>query len=50
MIAIGRDEKLGRIIGSIMPDNRGMQKLCKQLGFRLRHNAQEMLVNAEIEL
>jgi len=50
MIAIGRDEKLGRIIGSIMPDNRGMQKLCEKLGFRLRYIAQEMLVNAEIEL
>ena len=35
---------------TVQPNNRGMQKLCKKLGFRLRHIAQEMLVNAEIEL
>jgi acetyltransferase len=47
MVAIGRDEKLDRIIGSILPDNRGMQKVCEKLGFQLRYDSQENLVLAE---
>jgi acetyltransferase len=50
MVVIGRDEKIGRIIGSILPDNRGMQKVCEKLGFRLRYDTAESLVKAEIEI
>jgi acetyltransferase len=50
LVTIGRQERLGRIIGSIMPDNRGMQRACEKLGFRLRNLVQERLVRAEIEL
>jgi acetyltransferase len=50
MVAIGRDEKLSGIIGSILPDNRGMQKVCEKLGFQLRFDSDEKLIKAEIEL
>jgi acetyltransferase len=50
MVAIGRVEKLGRIVGSIMPDNRGMQRVCEKLSFHLLNVSRERLVKAEIEL
>src|SRR5262249_14843728 len=50
LVAIGRQERLGRIIGSIIPDKRGMQRTCEKLGFRLRNLVEERLVRAEIEL
>ncbi len=50
IVAIGRDEKIGRINGSILPDNRGMQRVCEKLGFRLRNDSQERLLKAELGL
>ena len=35
LIQVGRDEKVTRIIGDILPENNGMQHLCEKLGFRL---------------
>jgi len=50
LLEVGRQEKLGRIIGHILLDNRGMQRVCEKLGFHLRYVAQEGQVKAEIEL
>jgi acetyltransferase len=35
LVDIGRDEKLDRIIGYILPENHAMQHLCKKVGFTL---------------
>ncbi len=37
LIAIGRNEKLARIVAYILPSNRGMQVVSKKLGFKLRY-------------
>jgi acetyltransferase len=50
LIQIGRDEGLLRITASILPENRAMQRLCEKLGFRLRHDDREGVVEAWIEL
>ena len=50
LIQVGRDERLQRITASILPENRAMQRLCEKLGFRLHHNYQELVVQAEIDL
>jgi acetyltransferase len=50
LVQIGRREKLCRITGDILPDNRGMQKVCEKLGFRRSYVAEEGVVKAEIEL
>jgi acetyltransferase len=36
LIAIGRDERLERVIADVLPDNRDMQRVFKQMGFRFR--------------
>jgi acetyltransferase len=38
LLEIGRQEGLERIIGHILPDNYGMQKVCKKLGFGLNYD------------
>jgi len=50
LVGIGRDEKLQRIIADILPENRGMQLVCKKLGFRLRTVWDEGVVKAELDM
>jgi acetyltransferase len=39
LVQIGKQEKLSRIIGHIIPDNLPMQRVCKKLGFDLHYDA-----------
>jgi acetyltransferase len=50
LVDIGRDEKLSRIFGEILPENRDMLRVCDKLGFRRQYSAEEGVVRAEIEL
>jgi acetyltransferase len=50
LIQFGRDEKLQRLIGDILPENRGMQEVCKKLGFRVEYSLEDELMKAELEL
>jgi acetyltransferase len=40
LIEIGRNERLERLVGSVLPENHAMQHLCKKLGFVLRHDGE----------
>lgn len=35
LIRIGREEKLARIVGTVLPENRAMLHLCREAGFHL---------------
>lgn len=50
LVDIGRQEKLTRIYGDILPDNRGMLKICDRLGFRRQYSAEDGVVRAAIDL
>ena len=51
LIGIGRDERLRRITADILKENRPMQQICRQLGFRLHQEEDDpTLVRAEIDL
>jgi acetyltransferase len=50
LVQIGRAEKLTRITGRILPENRDMQHVCEKVGFHLRHPPGEAEVEAEIGL
>lgn len=50
LVQIGRDEKLGRIVADILPENRGMQTVCGKLKFQLTQEPGEPVVKAVIEL
>jgi len=50
LVRIGRQEKLNRIIGHILPDNIAMQRISKKVGFDLHYDADEGEWKAEIIL
>jgi len=50
LVQIGRNEKLDRIIGYILPENHRMQRLCKKAGFELHHALEASELKAHIEL
>ena len=50
LVRIGRDERLDRIVGDILPENRGMLRVCEKLGFRRHYSIDTKVVRAELEL
>jgi len=50
LVEIGRDEKLTRIFGEILPENRDMLRVCDKLGFQHKYSAEDHVVRAEIAL
>jgi acetyltransferase len=50
LVEIGRAEKLDRIVGHILSENRDMQQICRKAGFRLRHTPGASESEAELEL
>lgn len=50
LIEIGRDYKLDKIVGYILPENHEMQNVARKVGFHVRHSLEDQLVKAEYEL
>jgi acetyltransferase len=50
LVDIGRDEKLTRIFGEILPENRDMLRVCDKLGFQHKYSSEDHVVRAEIAL
>ena len=50
LIQFGHDEHLQLLIGDILGENKGMQEVCRKLGFRLQYSSETRLVRAELEL
>ncbi len=50
LILFGHDEHLQRLVGDILVENKGMQEVCRKLGFHLEYSPETQLVRAELEL
>ncbi len=50
LIAIGRDDRLRRIVADILPENHNMRRICTKLGFRLVDLPADGMVRAELDL
>lgn len=50
LLDIGRDEGIERIVAEILPQNEGMKRVCRKLGFDMKHNREDHLIEAVIEL
>jgi RimJ/RimL family protein N-acetyltransferase len=46
---VGCEEKLGRIVAEILPENTRMLRICQRLGFQLKHTL-DGPVKAELAL
>lgn len=50
LVEVGRDEKIGRINGYILPENRDMQHVSQKLGFSRRYSIEDQLIVVELDL
>jgi acetyltransferase len=50
LIQFGHDENLQLLTGDILVENKGMQEVCRKLGFRLKYSPEARLVECELEL
>jgi acetyltransferase len=50
LLDVARREKLARLVATVLPENRPMQRLFKNLGFQLRYSREEEAVEAEVTL
>lgn len=50
LLDLARDEGIKKVIAEILPQNEGMRRICKKLGFTFSHDVSEGLIHAEIEL
>ena len=50
LIQVGRDEAIARIVGTILPENLGMRRVCEKLGFQLTHEVDDAVIRATITL
>ncbi len=50
LLKIGRKEGIERVIADILPENRGMQKVCQKLKFDLHYDYDSGVMRAEIDL
>ena len=50
LIQVARDEKVQRIVGYVLPENRLMRRVFEKLGFRLAPEPREALLRAELQL
>jgi acetyltransferase len=50
LLQIGRQEKIRRIFGLILPENLAMRRICEKLGFHLALDIEDLVVEAAIEL
>jgi len=50
LIMVGADEHLTRLTADILPDNRGVMRICEKLGFSLKHSLEDEVVRAEYKL
>ena len=39
-----------REVGEILPENRGMQRVCEKAGFKLKYSMEDGVVAAELKL
>jgi acetyltransferase len=50
MVAIAKDEKLARVISVMLGENREMRSMVTKLGFQVKSDVQENLIEAEMAL
>ena len=50
LIAVARDEKLDRLVSTILSENQEMLAICQKLGFQLKPQMEDGTVTAELKL
>lgn len=49
LLRVARQERIGRVVSTMLAENREMRAICKRLGFHLKIDMEDQLVQAEIQ-
>jgi len=50
LITVGAAEKLEKLTAGILPDNRGVIRICEKLGFAMKYSTEDEMIKAEYTL
>jgi acetyltransferase len=50
LLLVAADDKITKVVADILPDNRGVMRICEKLGFTLKHSLDDEVVRAEFKL
>jgi len=50
ILQVARDEKVGRVVADLLPENVGMQRLCETFGFTVKNLPADSIVRVELAL
>ncbi len=50
LIELAREERLGRLVSTMLPENREMRALCVKLGFKMMSSLEDNTIRAELNL
>ena len=50
LLSVAADDKISKVTADILPDNRGVMRICDKLGFSLKHSLDDEVVRAEFKL
>jgi acetyltransferase len=50
LISVARDEKLKRVVSTILGENREMRAICQKLGFRMEADLDDGTIRAELDV
>jgi acetyltransferase len=50
LIELAREDKLGKLISNMLPENREMRAMCTRLGFQMFSSLEDNMIRAELDL
>jgi len=50
LVSVARDEKLKRVVSTILTENREMRAICQKLGFRMESDLEDGTIKAELDV
>ncbi len=50
LIEVAREEKLGKLVANMLPENKEMRGLCVKLGFKMFSSLEDNMIRAELSL
>ena len=50
LIELARNEKLGKVVSNMLPENREMRAICTKLGFKMYSSLEDNMIRGEMEL
>ena len=50
LIDVAHEERLGKLVSNMLPENKEMRALCVRLGFKMLSSLEDNMIRAELNL